>query len=129
MPTCIYCTAPYKQGEIICKYCDATICKDKNVNDTLLSNLGTIGLSDDGKSILKTIGNYSRSIRKLKFKHSDLSDLIDLDDDIESLENNELIKDRFSDLLVHISNKYLSKNSIILFGGTKELFEKYNVEQ
>ena len=126
MPICPYCTAPYTK-ELICKYCDATLTKDPNINEKLLTDLSTIDLSEDGKSILKNIGNYSRSIRKSRFKHSDLSDLIDVDDDIESLKKNDLIKNRFSDLLTQISNKYLAKNSIILFGRTKELFEKYNI--
>ena len=126
MPICPYCTAPYTK-ELICKYCDATLTKDPNINEKLLTDLSTIDLSEDGKSILKNIGNYSRSIRKSRFKHSDLSDLIDVDDDIESLKKNDLIKNRFSDLLTQISNKYLTKNSIILFGRTKELFEKYNI--
>ena len=128
MPTCIYCTAPYNTEETICKYCDAPIFKNKNINESLLNNLSTIGLSDDGKDILKTIGNYSRSIRKLRFNHSNLNDLIDLDDDIESLDNNELIKNRFSDLLAHVSDQYILKNSIILFGETKQLFRKYKIE-
>lgn len=127
MPICPYCTAPYTK-ELICKYCDATLTKDPNINEKLLTNLSTIDLSEDGKSILKNIGNYSRSIRKSRFKHSDLSDLIDVDDDIESLKKNDLIKNRFSDLLTQISNNYLTKNSIILFGRTKELFEKYNIK-
>ena len=78
MPICPYCTAPYTK-ELICKYCDATLTKDPNINEKLLTNLSTIDLSEDGKSILKNIGNYSRSIRKSRFKHSDLSDLIDVD--------------------------------------------------
>ena len=126
MPLCLYCTAPYT-NELICTYCDATLTNYQNINEKRLNDLSTIDLSEDGKSILKNIGNYSRSIRKSRFKHSDLSDLIDVDDDIESLENNDLIKIRFSDLLTQISKKYLSKNSIILFGRNKELFEKYNI--
>ena len=126
MPICPYCTAPYTT-ESICKYCDATLTNDTNINEKLLNDLSTIDLSEDGKSILKNIGNYSRSIRKLRFKHSDSSDLIDVNDDIESFENNDLIKKRFSDLLTHISNEYLAKNSIVLFGRTKELFEKYKI--
>ena len=126
MPICPYCTAPYI-NEISCNYCDANLTTDPNINAKRLNDLSTIDLSEDGKSILKNIGNYSRSIRKSRFKHSDLSDLIDVDDDIESLEKNDLIKNRFSDLLTQISNKYLAKNSIILFGRNKKLFQKYNI--
>ena len=90
MPICPYCTAPYT-NELICKYCDATLTNNPNINEKLLNDLSTIDLSEDGKSILKNIGNYSRSIRKSRFKHSDLSDLIDVHDDIESLEKNDLI--------------------------------------
>ena len=121
---CTSCGASYEPSETFCSFCDSDLSRQRISKDNLIRELETKVLSEDEKSIYKSIRNCSRQVRRNRFKFSALEDLVDINEDVLS-SSNESLKIRFAELIDLIRVDYIEKNSIVLFGEVKDLFEEF----
>ena len=120
---CSACGASYEPSETFCSFCDSDLKSQRKSKDNLIRDLEAKVLSDDERSIYKAIRDYSRQVRRNRFKFSGLENLVDINEDVLS-SSSESLKIRFTELLDLIYIEYVKKNSIVLFGEVKELFEE-----
>lgn len=121
---CSACGASCESSEIFCSFCDSDLKAQRNSKEKTIRELETRILSDEEKLIYKSIRANSRQIRRNRFKFSELEKLVDLNEDVLSSPS-ESLKIRFAELIDLVKTEYLDKNSILLFGEAKELFDNF----
>ena len=122
---CSACGASYDPSEIFCSFCDSDLKKQRTSKDNLIRDLEAKILSEDDKSVYKAIRNFSRQVRRNRFKFSELERLVDINEDLPS-SSSEALRIRFAELIDLVRTEYIEKNSIVLFGEVKELFEDFS---
>ena len=122
---CSACGASYDPSEIFCSFCDSDLKKQRISKDNLIRDLEAKILSEDDKSVYKAIRNFSRQVRRNRFKFSELERLVDINEDLLS-SSSEALRIRFAELIDLVRTEYIEKNSIVLFGEVKELFEDFS---
>ena len=121
---CSACGAGYDPSEIFCSFCDSDLKKQRTSKDNLIRDLEAKILSEDDKSVYKAIRNFSRQVRRNRFKFSELERLVDINEDLPS-SSSEALRIRVAELIDLVRTDYIEKNSIVLFGEVKELFEDF----
>tara|TARA_Y100000589_G_C27044987_1_gene584776 strand:- start:209 stop:586 length:378 start_codon:yes stop_codon:yes gene_type:complete len=124
MPTCSSCGGSNDPGIIYCQYCDAHL--GRSYESKYSSKFAT---SDEEIAVLEKeklaeIQKISRSLKNGQFNMLQLDKLANLEEELLEI-NSDLLLFRFSELINDISDEYLNKNSICLFGSNKDLFKRY----
>jgi hypothetical protein len=121
---CSSCGASAESTDCYCSFCDSDL-KLRHLSNTYFAkDLRSRVLSEDESTLFNSIRDLSRKLRRSRFGFADLESLLDLEEDILFLGSDGLLA-RFTELLELASLDYVKKNSIVLFGQNKELFDRY----
>jgi len=121
---CSACGATSTPEELFCSFCDSDLKAQELSKEKVIRDLEARSLSENEKVVYKSIRDFSRKVRRSRFKFADLERLVDIEEDILVIASAPLSM-RFKELVRLVSNDYVEKGSIMLFGETKELFAKY----
>ena len=124
MPNCSSCGGINDPGTIYCQYCDTHLGKsyESKYSSKFVNSDEEITLLEKEK--IGEIQKIARSLKNGKFNMLQLDKLADLEEELLEI-NSDLLLFKFSELINDISDEYLNKNSICLFGSNKDLFKRY----